>query len=186
MKKKHSGNTVTHHFWCENTWWLHLIWFLFQISTTKWNEADQTRWRSHLIALHTPTLNSLLSSLSVGMDIVMDRWWTILLLQMMGCWMVLSLTAANTVIPKYISHTQKMFHTQILQASNKPGHQKTINGLYRQQCCKTSVRSGESSDVSRTPKDKAKRRYGLVASTIYGTEKTRQILKCHLVTFWRS
>lgn len=55
MKRKHSGNIVIHHFWCENTWWHHLIWFFVQISQTKWNEADQTRRRSHLIALHTHT-----------------------------------------------------------------------------------------------------------------------------------
>lgn len=55
MKRKHSGNIVIHHFWCENTWWLHLIWFSLKISKTKWNGADQTGRRSHLIALHAHT-----------------------------------------------------------------------------------------------------------------------------------
>ena len=125
MKRKHSGNIVIHHHWCENTWWLRLIRFFFQISKTKWNGADQTRWRTHLIALHTHTpLPALDHSPSpVGMDIWMNRWRTVGFVE----WFYQLFTQLQTQLPSNTVLAHKHAHKRLIQASNEPGCRKTID-----------------------------------------------------------
>ncbi len=144
----------------------------------KWSRSNKMKESFNCIAHPHSTSCGKLSSSSVGMDIVMNRWRT-MLLQKMFCWTVhrgfisspLPLhTVTNTAVPNtYLTHkhTQKVFHKLQINLVTK----RQSMAPYRQQSCENSLRSVESSDVSYTPKDKAEHRYWLVPSTIYGTKK---------------
>lgn len=69
-----------------------------------------------------------------------------------------------------------------LQTDLAPPKRQSMS-LYRLQSCKTSLRSGESSDVSSTPKDKSARRYWLVPSSIYGSPKQGRLWNATLWLF---
>lgn len=198
MKRKHSGNIVIHHFWCENTWWLRLIWFFFQISKTKWNEADQTRWRSHLIALHThtplPAVNCPLRLQEWtlwwidGGQCSCRWWWFIEWFTWCFC-QFCSHSCKNSHPQTHISYTnthKKCFAHRFFHTPNKPGYQKTIHGPLSSGILQNSLGCGESSDVSCTLKGKAERRYWLMPSSIYGTKKHKADTELPPRDFWRS
>lgn len=187
MKRKHSGNIVIHHFWCENTWWLRLIWFLFQISKTKWNEADQTRRRTHLIALHTHTpLPALKCSLRL------QEWtlWRTMLLQMMvvlngshglNQFFAQTQPSPNTDLAHTKCVTHRFFKLQINLAPKKtinvplsPAILQKLPSLWWEFRCQLHTQRQSHAQI-------------LTRAIHYlWQRKTRQIVKCHLVTFWRS
>lgn len=83
------------------------------------------------------------------------------------CRMVLSVlhTATNTAALKYSSGTQTRTQ-RLIQASNEPGCQKTIDAPLSPAA--NSARSGWEFRCQRRTQ---RQRYRLVPSTIYGTEK---------------
>lgn len=100
----------------------------------KWSRSNKMKESFNCITHPHSTSCGELSSSSAGMDIVMNRWRT-MVLQMMMCWMdhvgfyqffapcstqLQTQPSSNTDLThKHTSHT---FHT-----SNKPAYQKTIN-----------------------------------------------------------
>lgn len=167
----------------------------------KWSRSNKMKESFNCVTHPHSTSCGELSKSSAGTDLVMSRPRTMRLQMIHTGFTVSALLSprshpATSLHPSPHTdlrhkHTQKVSHTQ---ASNKPGSPKRQS--MAPYCGKSSTKSlgcSKSSDVGYTPNDKAQHRYWLMLSTICGaskrknkTKKTRQIQKCHLVTFWRS
>lgn len=101
----------------------------------KWSRSNKMKESFNCITHPLSTSCGELSSPSAGMDLVMNRWRTILL-QMMVCWMVhTGFISCSLPVPPLqtqpspktdLSHRKCLTHT-FFQLQNKPGYQKTID-----------------------------------------------------------
>lgn len=162
----------------------------------KWSRSNKMTETFNCIAHPHTTSCGKLSPSSVGMDVVMNRWRT-MLLQKMSRWMVHMGFFYRFSTPSshgykhsrpqtHISHTNTHTHNVFSQTSNKPGYQKTINGPLSSAILRKL--SALCREFRCQPHTQRQSRAQILTRAIHYLwhQKTRQILKCHLVTFWRS